>query len=294
MCLITVKDNVFRLDTANTTYMFRITKFGHLEHIFYGPLLDSGEPADALAQKRTISIGSSVVYDESDELYCLDNMYLEWSDNGRGDYRQSPAELKMPDGSFVSDFVYHSHCITEGCIPMDTLPASYGGDQTLTVVLRDRSCSVVLTLYYTVFEKANVITRRATLKNESQNPLLIRRMMSMMVDLPDEGFRMFTLDGGWIKEAHLHERPVEYGITVNSSSTGSSSNRHNPAFMLAASDAAEDTGRVYGFNLVYSGNHFSLVEKSGRDMVRVCTGINPHCFVNVKGNHVKGTGLLTH
>lgn len=276
--MITVKENVFRIDTVNTTYMFRRTKFGHLEHIYYGILLDAGESVDVIAQKCSIPIGSSVNYDESDELYCLDNMCLEWSDNGRGDYRQSPTELKMPDGSFVSDFVYVSHDITEGCIPMNSLPSAYGGDQTLVITLRDTSCSVTLIMYYTVFEKENVITRRVVVKNESENPLIIRRIMSMLLDLPHENFSMLTLDGGWIKETHLHKRPVEYGIMVNSSVTGDSSNRHNPGFMLAEADATQENGHVYGFNLVYSGNHYSAVEKSGSDMVRVCLGINPHCF----------------
>ncbi|MDV3427383.1 MAG: alpha-galactosidase [Bacillota bacterium] len=276
--MINVKDNVFRIDTANTTYLFKRTKFGHMEHIYYGSLLGSGESADVLARKNTIPIGSSVNYDEGDPLYSLDNMSLEWSDNGRGDYRLSPTELKMPDGTFVSDFVYISHHITDGCIPMNTLPSAYGGGQTLVITLKDTTCSITLDMYYTVFEKTNVITRRAVLTNESENPLIIRRMMSMMVDLPDENFCLLTLDGGWIKEAHLHKRPVEYGITVNSSNTGASSNRHNPGFILADSDAGQESGSVYGFNLVYSGNHYSAVEKSGGDIVRVSLGINPHCF----------------
>lgn len=276
--MITVDENVFRLDTANTTYLFRTTKFGHLEHIYYGTRLDDTESAQALAVKHNIPIGSCENYDQSDSLYFPDTVSLEWSDNGRGDYRQSPTELKMPDGSFVSDFLYYSHSVTQGSVAIETLPSSYGADQTLVVTLKDTSCKVTLALYYAVFEKEDVITRRAVLTNESENPLVIRRIMSMMVDLPDENFRMLTLDGGWIKEAHLHERPVEYGILINSSTTGASSNRHNPGFALAEADAVQDSGHVYGFNLVYSGNHYSAVEKSGRDLVRAAIGINPHCF----------------
>lgn len=276
--LITVKDNVFTLNTANTSYIFRRTKFGHLEHIYYGILLDAEESTDVIAQKNTIPIGSSIIYDESEELYCLDNLCLEWSDNGRGDYRQSPTELKMPDGSFVSDFVYASHYVTKGCVPMETLPSAYDGDETLVITLKDTSCNVILSLYYTLFEKADVITRRVVITNQCDNPIIIRRIMSMIIDIPDENFSMLTLDGGWIKETHLHKRPVEYGIIVNSSVTGASSNRHNPGFMLSESDATQDSGHVYGFNLVYSGNHYGFVEKSSNDMVRVCLGINPHCF----------------
>ncbi len=275
--MITVKDNIFRLDTANTTYLFRITKFNHLEHIYYGKSLDEDDLA-VMAQKQTIVVGNSVNYDESDDIYGLENMCLEWSDNGRGDYRQSPTELKMPDNTFVSDFVYCSHKIVDGCVPMDTLPSAYDGNQTLEITLKDTSCDVFLVLYYTVFEKANCITRRGVLKNESDNPLFIRRIMSMMLDLPDEAFNMFTLDGGWIKEAHLHKRSVQHGIIINSSTTGGSSNRHNPAIMISNDGATQDYGHVYGFNLVYSGNHYSSVEKSGRDFVRVSMGINPHLF----------------
>ena len=109
--MILFKDGTFRLYTTDTTYMFRITKFGHLEHVYYGASLDPEDLADVLAQKRTAVIGNSVDYDDSDNYYNLDNMCLEWSDNGRGDYRQSPTELKMPDGSFISDFIYESHDI---------------------------------------------------------------------------------------------------------------------------------------------------------------------------------------
>lgn len=275
--MITVKNNVFRIDTGNTTYIFRITKYGHLEHVYYGTRLDEKDMPEALAQKQTAVIGTSIAYDGSDDLYSLDNMCLEWSDNGRGDFRQSPTELKMPDGTFVSDFIYEAYSIFEDSVPMKTLPTAYGG-KTLEITMRDISCSVRIKLYYTVYDKANVITRRAVLINEAESELIIRRIMSMLVDLPDEGFSMYTLDGGWIKEAHIHERPVQYGITVNSSTTGASSNRHNPGFMLAAAGSSEDNGNVYGFNLIYSGNHCSAVEKNGRDFVRVTTGINPHCF----------------
>ncbi len=278
--MIEEKGSVFYLTTDETSYWFRITDFGHLEHIHYGERLALHDP-QALVLKRTALIGSSVVYDPQDPTYCLDNMCLEWSGIGRGDYRHSPAEIKMPDGSFCSDFIYKAHCIFPGAPPMQTLPSSYGdgdGCSTLEITMQDASNNVELLLYYTVYEQTNVITRRAVLINHNENPLVIRRLMSMMTDLPNRNFRFVTFDGGWIKEAHKHERPVEYGMYVNSSATGASSNRHNPGFLLAEEAASEERGRVYGFNLVYSGNHYGAVELSNHDILRVQLGINPHCF----------------
>jgi alpha-galactosidase len=274
------ENGVFRLTTESTSYWFRVTAFGHLEHVHYGPRLQHQSP-EGLLLKHSAMIGSSVCYDSSDPTYCLDNLSLEWSGIGAGDYRHSPAELKMPDGSFSCDFVYRSHRILQGSVPMSTLPAAYGEHtdcHTLEVTLEDTSNAVVLILNYTVYESTNVITRRAVLENHSKNPFVIRRLMSMMVDLPNRSFRLITLDGGWIKEAHKHERPLQYGLYINSSTTGASSNRHNPAFLLAEQGATEQLGCVYGFNLIYSGNHYGPVELSNHQLARVQLGINPHCF----------------
>lgn len=248
--MIDHRDGVFRLTTRNTSYWFRVTKFGHLEHIHYGPKLKD-QPVDGLLLKRTSAIGSSVCYDESDPTYCLDNMCLEWSGIGRGDYRHSPAELKMPDGTFTCDFIYRSHRILPGHIPMESMPTAYGSEnecRTLEITLEDESNGCRIILYFTVYERTNVITRRAVLENHNDRPLVIRRLMSMMTDIPDRGFRLVTFDGGWIKEAHRHDRPLQYGIFINSSTTGASSNRHNPGFLLAEKDATQEHGYVYGFN----------------------------------------------
>ncbi len=278
--MIEERDGLFFLTTDSTSYWFRVTKFGHIEHIHYGERLAVQDP-EGLALKRTAMYGSSVLYDESDPVYCLDTMALEWSGIGRGDYRHSPAEIKMPDGSFACDFVVRGHRVAPGFVPMETLPGAYGEKDdcdTLEITLEDKSNTVELLLYYTVFPKTDVITRRAVLLNRNDKPLVIRRLMSMMTDMPNRGYRLVTFDGGWIREAHRHERPVQYGLYVNESTTGASSNRHNPGFLLAEAQAGETHGRVYGFNLVYSGNHYGAVELSAQELVRVQLGISPHCF----------------
>ncbi len=279
--MIAAQDGVFKLTTERTSYWFRVTRFGHLEHIYYGHRLPDDQPIEPLLLKRTAVLGASVLYDPGDATYCLDALCLEWSGIGKGDYRDTPAEIKMPDGTFTTDFVYQSHRILGGAVAMETLPTAYGDAadcQTLELTLRDESNQVTLLLYYTVYRAVNVITRRAVLCNENESPLTIRRLLSMSLDMPNDGYRLVTFDGGWIKEGHKHERPLTYGMCVNSSTTGDSSHRHNPGFLLAAESASETRGKVYGFNLVYSGNHYGAAELSAHDLVRVGLGINPHCF----------------
>ena len=65
---------------------------------------------------------------------------------------------------------------------------------------------------------------------------------------------------------------------VNESLTGSSSNRHNPGFLLYEPGATEDAGTVYGFNLIYSGNHYAAAQQSLQGLTRVMQGINDSNF----------------
>lgn len=274
---------VFHLRGASTSYLFRVTRHGHLEHVHFGGLVDLGdnpfESVAAMAVKRPAN-GEGVKYDPDDTSYNLDRIPLEYSGLGKGDYRLPAIETTMPDGTFVTDLRYAGHSLHPGVVPCrDGLPTALAADrpcETLQVDLADGD--VALTLFYTVFPESNTVTRRAVLANHSAVPLRVRRLMSQLVDLPDRGFELVTFDGAWISEAHRHVRPLAPGIYVNSSMTGFSSNRHNPGVLLARRGATEDHGEVYGFNLVYSGNHYTGVELSQRDLVRVTSGINPIGF----------------
>ncbi|MBQ7325960.1 MAG: alpha-galactosidase [Clostridia bacterium] len=274
--MISVKDQLFKLDTKSTTYAFRLNE-GYPEHLYYGRRLNDSD-FTAAAMKNTIDLGSTVKTEGSN--FFLERNLLEYSGIGRGDYRHSPMELLMPDGTFVTDFVYDSHRIIDGAYTTEALPTAYGEAKTLEITLKDKKFSdISLKLNYVVFEECDVICRNVELINGNAEPLYIRKLMSLMLDLAEANYDMLTLDGDWGKEASEHRRYLECGILVNESTVGASSNKHNPAFALVEQGADESRGKVYGFNLIYSGNHYSAAERSTFDTARVMTGINPHCFL---------------
>lgn len=277
---ITQAGNVFRLAAGRTALLLQITKYGHVELLHYGGILPM-EDAPAMAARRTMPYGSEVMYTEDDPVYCLDNIPLLWSGSGKGDFRIPPIELELPDGTFTTDFIYESCTLRPGTLPAVGLPAAYdetGEAETLVLSLREKKYALRLELVFTVFPGADVITRRTVLHNEENSAVTIRRLMSMQIDLPQREYEMITLDGDWISEAHIHTRPVQPGCIVNESMTGASSNRHNPGVLLAEQGAGENSGLVYGFNLLYSGSHYTAVERSPRDFVRVVSGIQPQGF----------------
>ena len=273
---ITYDKGLFHLRTEHSSYMFRVTPQGQLEHLHYGaPVRDAD--AEALALKRTMPYGDSVLYPGGGAAYCLDVLPLEWSGAGRGDYRPSPVEFVTDSGSWTADFEYVGHTITPGSTETRCgLPTAYGGDMTLAVLLRDEAAGAELRLYYTTYPAEDVITRRAELVCTGAG-LSIRKLMSLSLDLAERDLKMTTFTGNWIREAHRHDAAIE-GTLVNESRTGFSSNRANPGFILSERAADERRGRVWGFNLVYSGNHMSCVSADPRGTVRVMSGISPDRF----------------
>ncbi len=269
----------FKLETKDLHYIFRVLPTGQLEHLYFGKkLIDQN--FEVLHQKITAGAGSQIEYERNGHKTLLDLTPLEYSGIGKGDFRLSPIEIKMPDGTYVSDFIYHHHKIEQGVIESKSLPVAKPHEDvtSLVITMVDETCHVEMDLIYTSFVDSNTITRRTVLRNKDTRPLTIKKMMSMMLDLDSKDYDLYTFDGGWIKEAHKHKRSLSYGTYVIDSTTGASSNRHNPGIILAKHETKEDQGVCIGINLIYSGNHYEAVHISNHDMLRVMNGINPHCF----------------
>lgn len=267
--MITENNGVFHISTDAYSYLFRINTYGLPEHIHFGAPVRT-EDAQVLSCRPGLGWGSSVRLDADDSASCPDVLCLEWSGSGRGDYRESPLELA---GS-ATDFRYDSFRILSGTAAMESgLPQGHGGEETLQITLTQPGGE--LNLYYTPFSTA--LTRRTVLKNTGEHPITLQKIMSFSLDIPGQ-YVMSTFNGGWIGEMRQCRTPVGEGKVVNESLTGSSSNRHNPGFLLGEPDATESAGQVYGFNLIYSGNHYAAAQQSFQGLTRVMQGINPSNF----------------
>ena len=270
--MISYDNGVFLLSADRFSYMFRVGKHGQLEHLHFGAPVEV-QDADAFGVKTGTGWGCSVAYDADGT--CLDTMPWEWSGSGRGDYRESPLELSVNGTSISTDFIYKDYVIHEGIVPMMSgLPQAQGGSQTLEIAM-EHPGGILLKLYYTLFD--HVLTRRAVLENHSEEPVTVHKLMSFCVDLPGK-FELTTFDGSWIAEMRPHKVPVGPGRVVHDSTTGFSSNRHQPGFLLSETGAGEDHGVVYAINLVYSGNHYASCQRSFQGLTRVMQGINPDNF----------------
>ena len=267
--MITEENGVFHIRTETYSYLFKIDTYGLAEHLHFGAPVKTRD-ADALSCRPGLGWGASILLDAKDTASCPDVLPLEWSGSGRGDYRESPLEL----AGEPADFRYTGYKIHEGGVPMACgLPQAHDAPETLEITLRQPGAE--LTLFYTAFPTA--IVRRTVLTNTGDKPLRLNKLMSSCVDLPGS-YTMATFNGGWIAEMHRYDTPVGASKVVNESLTGASSNRHNPGFLLYEPEATENAGTVYGFNLIYSGNHYAAAQQSLQGLTRVMQGINDSNF----------------
>ena len=273
--------DAFVLHTDHTSYIIAITPSGHPAHLYYGARIDA-ETADDLEifrQKREFEPGNVIVYSGEHPTVILEDLCLESSGTGHGDVREPFVELIRADGSRSTDFLYEGCEITDSKPSLAGLPGSYSRDgkaEHLCLMLADGA--LTLELHYCVYPSCDVITRWAKLTNNSEDAVRVERLLSNQLDLSDSGRAVTSFHGAWAREMDKSTALFDRGKFVIESRAGCSSNRANPFFMLHAPDATEDSGEVYGFNLIYSGNHYAAAEVSAFDKTRVVQGINPSGF----------------
>lgn len=273
----------FILDTKNTTYCFRVMETGHLEHLYYGRKisLPEGKGAEFLVEKQAFLPGNLNAYDKAHGSFSLEDICLEMSSYGKGDIREPFIEVVHGDGSYTSDFLFEDARVTKGKDDFDTLPGSYdetGTAEQLCVILKDRQYGLTLQLFYCVYPDCDVITRSARLINESKESVKLYRLLSMQLDFRTSDYVFTSFQGAWAREMRKVDVPIKAGKQVNASYTGTSSSRANPFVMLSKTGTTEDSGDCYGFNLIYSGNHYEAAEVSSFGKTRLTAGINPQSF----------------
>lgn len=275
------KRPAFVLETQSTSYVFSVTESGHLEHLYYGAKipLSSAEDCEVFREKREFELGNTVVYSKEHPKTLLEDMCLEFSSQGHGDIREPFLELVYPDGSRSSDFLFAGYEADSEELGFTTLPTAYypdGKGERLRVKLRDSR--LTLELFYRVFHDCDVITRSARLTNHSGKSVELERLLSAQLDIPFGEFSVTSFHGAWAREMNKNTVKLSAGKYVVESRAGCSSNRANPFFMVHSSEANETSGSVYGFNLIYSGNHYSAVEINAYGKTRIVSGIQPDGF----------------
>ena len=274
-------NGVYVLHTDNTTYAFRVTENGYLEHLYYGRKIRLQAGAETLFEKHEFAPGNTELYTQDNCGISLQNMCLEVSAGGKGDHRTPFTEIVHADGSRTSDFTFVSAKIETGKRESDILPNAYGSEDevdSLLITLKDKQYSLILEIGYYVFADKDVITRRAVLTNTSDESVRVLKLASSQIDFNEADWRLTTFNGAWTREMRRVDTRLVQGRHVSGSNRGASSSIANPFFMLSRYSTDEDRGEAYGFNLIYSGNHEETAEINEFGKMRILWGLGSDGF----------------
>ena len=272
---------IFKLDTAESSYIFEIYDENYLVHLYYGAKIPDNNVTMHKYKGWFASFAPLNINIDNDK-FSPDINTFEFPGEGAGDFRESAFSVRNADGNNVTDVRYVSHRIYDGKPALEGLPSLYLSDdsqaQTLEILTEDKVTGIQAILYYTVFEEFSAMTRSVKIVNASEKAADIERVFSCCVDFNTHDFDMITLYGKWLKERTFERFPLSHVRQGISSKRGSSSHHHNPFGAIVDHNTTEEFGNAYGFNFVYSGNFAFDTEVDPFAGTRVLMGINPEAF----------------
>ena len=257
----------FHLFNKEVSYIISILANGGIENLYYGKAIKDRE---SFAHHHE-EVGRSHMAVCVEEPGILARNYIrdEYPSYGTGDFRSPAYTVLQENGSRISEYRYVSHNIIKGKPDIAPLPSTYVENEseadTLEIKLYDSVTDTEMILSYTIYADYPIITRHTKFNHHGDRVIALQKALSF--------------SGAWARERYIKKRKLEMGIQSVGTATGTGSGAdHTPFIALSRPETTENSGEVYGFSLVYSGNFLAQVEVSTHDITRVMLGINPEGF----------------
>ena len=246
---------VFRIDAADTTYVFGVNETGQLQNLYWGKHISE---KDHFTQAKAMGGASS--FDPPST-----TTPQEFTGSGGALYVEPDLKVTFPDGNRDLVLRYVSNEI-------------HG--ESLSVVMKDISCDVYVTLNYQMDGETGILRRSAEIENRTEFPLTIEQVAAGTWNLPARtNYRLHYLSGRWAGEWNLNTQVIGSGKTVLESRRGTTGAQNNPWFAIdrgAGSD--EDSGEVWFGAIGWSGSWQISIEQDVMRQVRVTGGPNSFDF----------------
>lgn len=280
MVKITVENQVFHLTNGSISYVMEVEEFGQLAQLYYGQAIRhySGH----MHYPRLDRSFSPNPSGTTDRFFSLDTLLQEYPTNGSGDFREPALALEFQDGSQVTRLEYDRYEICDQKPKLSGLPHAFASEQeakTLVIYLKDHLKKIEVALFYTMFDQVDVITRSTTITNLGDEVVKIKQAASVALDFATSLGQLQHLSGTWARERMIVRENITSGVKKLSSTRGASSHFHHPSFTLLTPQTTEFQGEAFGFCLLYSGNHQSMIQQDAYDQIRITMGINPDKFL---------------
>jgi alpha-galactosidase len=255
---------IFRLDGAETSYVLGINENGQVQSLYWGKRLSSSDHFEAAKASP-----AAAAFDLS--VTTTPQEFVGW---GGGLFVEPDLKATFPDGNRDLELKYVSHVID---------------GNTLSIVMKDISRDVVVTLRYAMDPETGILRRWADIENRTENSITVEQVAAGTWNLPrGADYRLRYLTGRWAAEWNLQQQPVRPGKTVLESRRGTTGAQNNPWFAIDHEGSNDQqAGDVWFGALGWSGSWQIAVEQDQLQQVRVTGGLNAFDFGYLlrKGEH---------
>jgi alpha-galactosidase len=246
---------VFRIDAADTSYVFGVNENQQLQSLYWGKRLgakDSFPAAKAMPEAAAFDLSITTTPHE----------YVGW---GGGLYVEPDLKITFPDGNRDLVLKYVSNRID---------------GNKLDVVMKDISREVYVTLQYQADAETGILRRSADIENRTDAPFTIEQVAAGTWNLPrGTDYRLRYLTGRWAGEWNVQEQAVHPGKTVLESRRGTTGAQNNPWFAIDhVGNNDQDSGEAWFGALGWSGSWEIAIEQDLLQQVRVTGGLNAFDF----------------
>ena len=276
-----INQQFFHLHNDKISYIMSVMKNGQIGHVYYGKNIKNLTCDDCkkLAFRDDKSAGTIKYYKEDHDFTLTDQMQ-EYPVFGTTDFKMGAFDIKRGEVPVYPALSIVSSEVINGKEMEENVPQARNSKkaQTLKIHLEDALNKVRVTLSYTIYENESCIIRKNIITNISEDKLLLENAASAVINIEGGDYDLIHLSGAWLKERQVKRRTLLQGQTAIESLCGASSHFQNPFVAIAAKEAGLDHGKVYGCNLIYSGNFRVQADVNEWGMIRVTSGIHPYTF----------------
>lgn len=151
------------------------------------------------------------------------------------------------------------------------------GNASLTVVsLKDKIYPFFVDVYYKTYPDADVIETWTEIRHQEKKPVVLNQFSSAYLPIRRGNVWLSHLSGSWANEGYLTQEALTPGMQVIKNKDGVRNSHTDHAEVMFALDGQpqENTGRVIGAALCYSGNYKLRIETHDDEYHHFFAGIN--------------------
>ena len=143
--------------------------------------------------------------------------------------------------------------------------------------LKDTVYPFYVTVCYRAYQDVNMIETWTEIENQEKKPVTLTRFDSGYLPIRTGDVWISHLHGTWASEGRLVQEPLDRGMRVIKNKDGSRNSHTDHAEVMFSLDGKpqENSGRVIGAALCYSGNYELRVDTKDTDYHEFYAGIGP-------------------